>query len=85
VNAVEAWREWAKDNMVDKIPRDEQRRLHDVIDCKAVAEQIRDSAVCVLRVALAREGIAATEDHVQRLAREIGNNSATTVAFMEIK
>lgn len=58
--------------------------LYDVVDPKAVAAQIRDSARCVLIVALAREGIAATPEQIERFARELGNNCAATVCALEV-
>lgn len=63
---------------------DDPRTLGDVVNAKAVAAEIRESAEHVLGVSLAREGIAATPEQIKRLAREIGNNASTPVCFMEI-
>ncbi|MBA3843631.1 MAG: hypothetical protein H0X39_13650 [Actinobacteria bacterium] len=58
--------------------------LMDLVDASIIADQIRSSAECVLIVALAREGITATREQIKRLARELGNNAATTVGFLEV-
>lgn len=59
--------------------------LYDVVDAKEVASTIRESARCVLIVALKREGIDATQEQIDRLARELGNNCAQTVCALEVK
>ncbi len=52
-------------------------------DPKLLADQIRESAECVLRVALAREGITATAEQIASLAREIGANAAQSICAQE--